>query len=78
MVQELGRVKMLEQETAVYEVEKRFGEEHTYTNDNGNTAISKKVLAEFIKLTEENVVWDRRERTWRFRSVGDDSARGQS
>ena len=78
MLKELERVKMLEQETAVYEIEKRFGAEHIYTNENGNEAISREVLAEFRKLTEKDVVWDRSDRTWRFRSVGDDSTRGQS
>jgi len=78
MLEELGRVKILEQETAVFEIEKHFGVEHTYTNDNGGTAISRKVLTEFRKLSEKDVVWDRAERSWRFRSVGDDPSRNQT
>ena len=46
-------------------IEQTCGEEHVYTNKNGNFAISKDVLKEFRKLTEGKVKWERGERAWR-------------
>ncbi len=48
-----------------YIVQEKFGEEFVYENENGNLAISKKVLNEFKKLKEDNgIEWDRSERCW--------------
>jgi hypothetical protein len=44
------------QETVVYEILDRFGEEFVYDNENGNLAIARPVLKEFRKLTEDSVV----------------------
>lgn len=63
----------LYQETAVYEIRDRFGKEFVYTNDNGNLAISRKVLKEFRKLTEKKVDWSRSEKGWFLRDPGDTS-----
>ena len=72
MLEELKRVRFLEQETAVFEIARRFGSEFVYANDNGNDAIDRGVLKEFRKLSGTNVVWERGERLWRFRQRYDE------
>jgi hypothetical protein len=55
---------------AVEQIEERFGiRGFTYSNENGNRAIHKEILAEFRRLTEGTVVWSRSERTWRKRKT---------
>lgn len=77
MLEELGRVKCLYQETVVYEIASKFGDSFTYYNDNGNLAISAKVLAAFRKLSGDTVVWERGERMWRCRESHDGPGRQQ-
>jgi hypothetical protein len=43
------------------------GDELLTTNDNGNIAITKTVLAEFQRLTVETAIWMKSERAWRLR-----------
>src|SRR6266567_2124692 len=50
MLAELERDGSLEQSSAVYEIEKRFGEEFTWINDSGGQAIRRDVLTAFRKL----------------------------
>lgn len=69
--------KTVYQEHVVYEIRDEFGEEFIYTNDNGNPAISKVVLKEFRKLTEDLVVWERGERCWCLRSEHDTPGKRQ-
>jgi len=78
MLSELQRVDQLYQETVVYEISEKFGEEFTYINEGGNLAINKKVLQEFRKLTKDTVIWDRGERYWRFREDYDEEGRQQT
>lgn len=77
MLVELKRAESLYQEQAVYDIGEKFGKRFTYENQNGNLAISKEVLAEFRKLTEDKVVWVRGDRMWRFRESYDSKGRGQ-
>lgn len=77
MLNKLNQDGILYQEDAAFEIESQFGEEFVYINDNGNTAISKRVLAEFRKLTEDTVVWVRGEKYWRRRESYDEQGRGQ-
>ena len=77
MLDELKRVKYLYQETVVYDISSKFGEDFTYYSDNGNPAIGKKVLAAFKKLTGDSVIWERGERMWRFREKYDEPGRQQ-
>lgn len=56
---------------AVMGIEQSFGSEFLYDNENGNQAISKKVLKEFRKLTEGRVVWSRSEFCWLPKSKHD-------
>jgi TIR domain len=76
------RDKIIEDETMSHEqfvskIRDEFGEEFIYTNENGNPAISKTVLKEFRKLTENLVVWDKGERRWRLRGEHDTPGKRQ-
>lgn len=77
MLDELKRVKYLDQQSAVYDISSKFGEEFAYNNDSGNPAIDKKVLAAFRKLTGDSVIWERGQRMWRFREGYDEPGRQQ-
>lgn len=57
--------KYLYQETVVYKIQREFGADFVYTNENGNLSIGKDVLREFRKLSEGKVVWERGDRAWR-------------
>ena len=71
MAQQLEKGTELYQEDVVYEIERKFGSEFVYINENGNPAIDRKVLKEFRKLTP-NAVWERGIRLWRKRESYDD------
>jgi hypothetical protein len=73
MLEQLSIESSLYQDVVVCDIRDRFGEGFVYINDNGNLAIDKKVLVAFRKLTEGDVVWDRRERFWRRREDYDAS-----
>lgn len=45
------------------------------TNADGNEVIGKAVLAAFLKLTKETVVWVKPDRYWRFRVPEDEPGR---
>jgi hypothetical protein len=64
MLAALEQSGCLYQEDAVDKIKAKFGGEFLYENQNGNAAISKKVLAEFRRLTEGTVIWDRYEKFW--------------
>ena len=65
MINEILEKGYVYQEYLVHDIQKKFGEEYVYVNENGNLAISKKVLNEFNKLKEVNgIEWDNRERCW--------------
>lgn len=68
---------LLYQDVAAYHILTEFGEQFVYVNANGNYSISKKVLAEFKRLTANNVVWERGERSWRVRQAYDSAGRQQ-
>jgi hypothetical protein len=55
----------LYQDDIVWALNKQFGDDATYQNDNGNLAINKNVLKEFKKITNEKVVWERGGKAWR-------------
>ncbi len=77
MLSELQREKYLYQESVVYDIASKFGEDFTYDNDNGNPAIGRKVLAAFKQLTGDSVIWERGERLWRYREKHDEPGRQQ-
>ena len=70
MVAELEKSRWLYQEQVVWDIERKFGRDFVYDNENGNRAISKGVLKEFRKLTPD-VVWERGSRCWRKRDKRD-------
>jgi hypothetical protein len=72
MKTQLDKKKYLSQEEIVYEIEKIFGPDFVYTNENGNQAIKPKVLSAFRKITP-NVVWESGERCWRLREDYDEA-----
>jgi len=74
MLDELIRQHALYQNAIVYEIKDRFGEDFTYINANGNLAISLDLLSEFKKISNDKVIWDRRERCWRFREDHESSS----
>jgi hypothetical protein len=77
MLSELERTTSLDQESAVWNIKKRFGDKFVYENENGNLAIGRDVLAAFRKLSGDNVVWERGERAWRKRGGFDRAGRQQ-
>lgn len=77
MLDQVEREGELYQETAVYDLERQFGEDFVYENESGNPAIDKRVLKAFRKISEESVVWERGERRWRMREETDEPGRRQ-
>jgi hypothetical protein len=77
MFEELKRKGDLYQTDAVDDIERKFGKQFTYLNENSNSAIDRKVLAEFRKLSKDSVVWEREDRYWRMRKPYDDPSRRQ-
>ncbi len=67
----------LYQEYAARQIKNQFGSDFVYTNDNGNLAIDKKVLAKFKRLTGDIVIWERGDKAWRKRSAHDQTGRQQ-
>lgn len=72
MAEEVRRKKELYQEDTAWHIKNHFGDDFVYINVNGNYAIDKKILTEFRKLTEKDVVWVRGGRYWRLRASYDD------
>lgn len=70
MLTQVNAVPYYYQENAVREIRQKFGAEFIYTNENGNPAISKTVLKEFKKISED-VIWERGDRCWRKRRPND-------
>lgn len=75
MHEQFGQNTYLYQEDVVWKIKQQFGADFVYDNENGNLAISKSVLREFRKLTEEDAVWERGARCWRKRNSIDGSGR---
>lgn len=64
MVDRIRAEKLEYQEVMVHEIDTRIGSEWVYENENGNPAISPKVLTQFRKLHGDSIEWDRTERAW--------------
>lgn len=78
MVEELARVKWLDQSTVANRLRLK-NKGLVYSNANGNLGIDPKVLKEFNKLTAGgDVVWSRSSRQWRYRQKWDKPGRMQS
>jgi hypothetical protein len=77
MLEELQREGTLYQETAVHDIQEKFGKRFTYLNANGNPAIGKDVLKEFKRLSEDSAVWEREDLCWCLRKPSDRPGRQQ-
>jgi hypothetical protein len=77
MADEIDKNDILYQQVAVYQIEEQFGRQFVYNNERGASAIDKNVLHEFRMLTEDTVVWERGERSWRKRQRYDEPGRRQ-
>ena len=75
MLRRVQRDGALYQDQAAGVLQKKYGESAVGMNANGNLSIQRAVLAEFRKLTEATVVWDRSERAWRTRKKTDGPGR---
>ncbi len=64
MLDELQKAGYLYQWEAILEIQSRFGDDFTYLNESGNFAIDRRVLRAFRNLTEDSVVWRRKECCW--------------
>lgn len=67
----------LSQEDAKWEIERQFGDDFLHQNNSGNWVINPQVLKAFRRLTEQTVVWEKRERLWRRRAAEDAPGRIQ-
>ena len=68
MFDKLQKDGYLYQAQIVHDINKEFGEEFIYMNENGNPAISKKVLTAFGKLKKAyNIEWDNYDKSWRLK-----------
>ncbi|MEV0227557.1 hypothetical protein [Streptomyces sp. NPDC050704] len=63
---------------AAEHIEKNFDDGLTYENDNGNTAISPKVLTTFRAISVGTVVWERGTKSWRLRTPHDPDGKRQA
>jgi hypothetical protein len=70
MFSSLTSAKYLEQGATVSQIRDIFGERFVYQNESGNSAINKKVLAEFKKLIDGKAAWDRSDKAWRPVNAG--------
>lgn len=77
MLEQVQSAQWLDQDVAVFEIEKRFGSTFVYDNEKGNPAIDRIVLKEFKAISKETVVWERGDRAWRLRTPHDLPGRQQ-
>ncbi len=84
MVAQLEEGERLLQVDTVAAIEKLFGPEFVYVSDIGEKSIDRRVLNQFRKLTEDEVVWVTRHggiywsgAYWRNREPGDSAGRTQ-
>ncbi|WP_407107280.1 DUF6953 family protein [Rhodococcus aetherivorans] len=65
MIKQFDDQRTISQYAMVTRIKKTFGPEWVYKNENGNPAIHKGVLAEFRKLHNGSIVWDKSYRQWK-------------
>lgn len=76
LLAEVKAHQIVYQDTAVHDLEAKFGPDVVYINNNGNPAVASDVLEAFKKISPD-VVWSRSERYWRIREAGDAPGRNQ-
>lgn len=84
MIAQIVEDQQLLQVDAVAAIKKIFGKEFVYRSDIGELSIDRRVLYQFRKLTEDDVVWVTRpgggfcpEAYWRKRERNDSAERTQ-
>lgn len=75
MQSELDKQTCLYQDDVVDYAVKNSAEDLLRENADGNLVLGRKVLNEFKKLNETNVVWVRPDKYWRFRVIEDEDGR---
>lgn len=75
MQSELNKQTCLYQDDVVDYAVKNLAEDLLRENADGNLVLGRKVLNEFKKLNETNVVWVRPDKYWRFRVLEDEDGR---
>ncbi|WP_374107013.1 MULTISPECIES: DUF6953 family protein [unclassified Halomonas] len=75
MLAEIERAGCLYQDDVVDYLVKQGADDLLWENAEGNLAVGRAVLVAFRRLTEENVVWVRPDRYWRFRVAEDEPGR---
>lgn len=75
MIDQFKERRTITQESMVRLIIRTFGREWSYKNKNGNLAIHKDVLAEFRKLNDGSIVWDRAYRHWQVKKPKNDPAK---
>ena len=75
MLDELEKAGYLYQWEAILQIQSRFGDDFTYLNESRNFAIDRRVLRAFRNLTEDNIVWRRKECCWARRAPHDPPGR---
>ena len=75
MQSELEKHGCLYQDDVVDHVVKANGDTFLRENADGNLVLGRKLLNQFRKLNEEEVVWVKPDRYWRFRVQEDEEGR---
>ncbi len=75
MLELLKRDKCLYQDDVVDYLVKNKSEDLLVENADGNLAIGRQILNQFLKHTAENVVWVKPQRYWRYRVAEDEPGR---
>jgi len=71
MLDELEKAGYLYQWEAILQIQSRFDDDFTYLNESRNFAIDRRALRAFRYLTEDAVVWRRKECCWVRRAPHD-------
>ena len=74
VIQEQGE---LTQNSAFYEINKRFGRSFTTITSSGSPSIKGSVLTAFKKISDDSIVWSRGDKKWRKREFYDAPGREQ-
>lgn len=75
MQSELERSGCLYQDDVVDFLVKSDGDSYLRENADGNLVLDRKLLSEFRKLNESDVVWVKPDKYWRFRVPEDETGR---
>jgi hypothetical protein len=75
MKSEIDARTILYQDWVATNIRQLFGKQYVYPNKNRNLAISRDVLTEYLRLTKDYVVWNKRKRFWRIRRSDDPNTR---